>query len=151
MNKKGDVATGILLVTTITLIIVSLWGMVTFNSALYTDSKNLSEMMNEVIFNEEYLQEQTRLIFDEAYNECGSCNNEELKQRIIRISNEKEKTYRYEGAGNIYAKLRNGEFEIIENEGIKEIIIKDLFVEAERGNNKIKRNFEIIIKLGKGL
>jgi len=146
MNKKGDVATGILLIITITLILVSLGGMLSFNSQLDSKSKLLSEMMNEIEFKENYVKEQTKLIFNETVGNCGECDNESLKKEIIKAAGERENLNRFEGAGNIYAKFRNGEFEIIEIEGTREMIIKELFVQAQKGENKITRNFEIKIK-----
>src|SRR3989344_7252784 len=121
MNKKGDVATGILLIITITLILVSLGGMLSFNSQLDSKSKLLSEMMNEIEFKENYVKEQTKLIFNETVGNCGECDNESLKKEIIKVAGEREKLNRFEGAGNIYGKFRNGEFEIIEIEGTREM------------------------------
>ena len=146
MNKKGDVATGLLLIITITLIILSLWGMVTFNSELESQSNLLSETMYEIEFKENYVKEQTKLIFNEAIGNCGECDNESLRKEIIKVSGEREALNRFEGAGNVYGKFRNGEFEIVDVEGFKELRIKELFVQAKRENNKINRNFEIWIK-----
>ena len=145
MNKRGDTAMGMLLIITIALVILSLKGMTAFNSQLDSQSNLLSEMMYEVEFKENYAKEQTNLIFNEASGNCGECNVEGLKQEIIKVAGGREKLNRFEGAGNIYAKFRNGEFEIIDVEGAKELKISGLFVQAEIGENKITRNFELEI------
>ena len=151
MNKKGDAATGMLLIITIALVILSLKGMVTFNSQLDSQSNLLSEMMYEIEFKESYVKEQTKLIFDETIENCGECDIDALRKEIIKVAGERERLNRFEGAGNIYAKFRNGEFEIIDIEGTKGLKILNLFVQAERDQNKVTRNFELMIKANKDL
>ena len=151
MNNKSQVASALLFIMTIVLIITSIWTMVSFNSKLDSQSENLSQMMFEIKFNELYVMQQTQIIFQESILSCQSCSIEQLKEKIIQIAAERENLNKFEGAGNLYAKFRNSEFEISQSGSSYNLKINNLFVQSERGYNKIQRNFPLEINSQKDL
>jgi hypothetical protein len=148
MNKKSQVATILLLLVALVLATTAWFAIASFNDKLISQSKEISEMMEEIIFNKDYVLEQTKLIGKIALSECQSCSPTQFKEIFIAISKEKETQFRYEGAGNFYAKIRNDapdneQFTITKHDNRFIIKIDKLFVESKIGENKIVRTYDL--------
>jgi uncharacterized membrane protein YgaE (UPF0421/DUF939 family) len=148
MNKKAQVATIMLFLVAIGLSLTAWFTMVSFDNTLQEVSKNFSELTSDITFKENYIKEQSKLIGKETLSSCTQCSPEQFKQKLIEISTEKENLFRYEGAGNFYAKIRNEEFEITKQDTSFSLKIKDLFVESQQGSHKVKRNFRLELLIG---
>ena len=142
-NKKGQTATGLILIVAIALFFTTLLAMHSVLNAFEENSLEINSIINEINLNHNYVKLTAMQMFAQTLSECPNCNTAQLKQKFKMLSTEKEVLFKYEGAGNFYGKVRNGEFEISENK----IIIESLFVEAQNGYNKIRRDFVIEIKL----
>ena len=151
MNKKSQIAIILLFPLAIVLSLGVLFAMTSFNSKLNSQSENLSQMMFEIKFNEIYVRQQAQLILEESIFSCQSCSLEQLKQKIIQIASERENLNKFEGAGNLYAKFRNSEFDISQSNNSYSLKINYLFVQSEKGFNKIQRNFSLEINSQKDL
>ena len=146
MNKKSQIATVLLVVIAMVLALSALYVMVTFKDNSGSQSKDLSQLTFEVQLNSAYVKEQLKLIFNESLRVCQLCSAQQLKEEIIKNSNIRESINRYENSGNLYAKLRNGHFKTEKNGNTFTFSISDLFVQSERGYNKIQRNFNVTIE-----
>ena len=147
LNKKAQTAIGLMPLIAIVMSIATLIAMYSFSEGLESKSAEISDLLENIELNHKYIQAQIELIAEQTAKECINCEAEQLKEKFISISSEKESLFRYEGAGNFYGKIRNGEFEIEEIEGKYFLKIEDLFVESQNGYNKIKRNFDVEVEL----
>ena len=147
MKKKAQLQFGLLFIIAILVPMALLISYSSSNSSSSAEMGKINNIVSEVAFNEKYVVSQARIIAKQASKECENCDAEELKQKYKEIAAETEALFRYEGAGNFYAKLRNDEFTIEEISGKKTIIITGLFVETESGYNKLRREFNLEILL----
>jgi len=155
MNKRGNIAFLSLPLVALAFSLFLLYVFVSFNGSFYRNSEKLSEMMYGADFAQDYVLAKTELIFYKTVN-CDKsvyesiCDETDLKKRFILISNKENMNY-YE-QGNLFAKIRNKEFEISEIQRGYKIEIKELFVQIENVNegelnkNKVKRNFDLEIE-----
>lgn len=143
INKKAQTAIGLIPLVALLLGAAALLALLSFKGDFQSQSTLLSEMMEEIEFNHQYVLAQASLISKKSLKACPSCSSEQLKQTFKEISLETEQQYRHEEAGNFFGKIRNDEFEILDNK----LTINDLFIESQRGRNKIKRAFDIEILL----
>ncbi len=141
MNKKGDVPTILLFLVALLSVISTLYAFATFNGDLETQSKELSELVTEIEFSEQYVKEQAKLLVWETVAFCPSCSIAEIDNSFKENADSKDLAI--SKAGNFFGKIRNSDYEIYENEDNYELIIVDLFVQTEKGENKIIRNFDI--------
>ena len=148
MNHKSQIAIIMLFPLAIILSLAALFAMASFNNNLDSQSKNLSEMMSNVKFNEIYVRQQAHLIFNESLSSCNGCSLEQIKEKVIVVAAERETIHLYEGAGNLYAKLRNpAQFQVEKNENEYLLKIGDLFVQSQKGQNRIQRDFNVTIQI----
>jgi hypothetical protein len=143
LNKKSQTAFIMIFVIAIILVPMALYTMATFTNDLNFQSKDISQLSYELELNHQYVLAQSKILAKQTLSKCISCSPTALKQKFIELSAEKENLFRYEGSGNFYGKIRNGNFTVKDNQ----IILEDLFVESEIKENKIRREFNITISL----
>lgn len=148
MNKRGQIAIGVLAGIALAFSVAALIAMLSFKGNLETSSKELSELINEVEFNKQYALAETKLIASEVISSCNSCEDVDvLASLTIEKTKEKEKFFRSEKLDNPLAKLENADFTFakIYPEKNYRLEIKNVFVKSERGYSKIRRNFDICL------
>ncbi|MBS3089228.1 hypothetical protein J4402_05680 [Candidatus Pacearchaeota archaeon] len=145
MNKKADIPTTLLLVIALVLSVTAIFILVSFAKDFQSSSTLFSEIAEEINFNQKYITQTSKIILSQTITSCPSCTEQQLKEKFKTLTTEKENTYRYEGAGNFFAKIRNSEFEIKKQNNIISLEIKDISIISERGNNKIERTFDVVI------
>ena len=148
MNKKAQIAEVLLFFLGVALAGMALYLMATFPDDLKSHSKELTEVTNEIEFNQQYVLEQTKLIAKES---IGSVSTEQLEIKFKNNAAKREEIFRYQGAGNFYAKIRNYKTEAPTFTFIKQAMdykleIPNLFIQSERGANKIIRNFDLCME-----
>ena len=132
MNRRGDVPTILLFLIAIFFSVVALFSFLTFSGSYGKGSEDLSELMGELNFAQDYVLKMAELIAEEG----GSSG-----RSIQEISVEME--IGYAGAGNFFGKLRNGEFTF--NNGLLEV--KDVFVKSSREGNSAIRRFDVEVEI----
>lgn len=143
MNKKAQIPTLLLPLMALILAAVALYSFVSFKDTMPPQSEFLSEMMQEIEFNEPYALAETKLIAKEAIQNCPSCSEEQLKNKMKDSAQWREEKFYREELGNFFGKLRNKEIAIENKENKITIKIESLFIQSNRGYNKIKRDFAI--------
>ena len=143
MNKKAQIPTAILVIIALVSSILVLYAITTFKEDIDSKSSSVAKIADDIEFNQDYVKTEANLIGKKTLENCQSCNSEQLKQKYKQIASQTENTFRYQGTGNFYAKIRNSEFTIENNR----LIIKDLFVESQSDFNKIRREFNLEISL----
>jgi len=144
LNKKAQVPTILIFLVALFLSGLALIAFITFKSDFKSQSETLSEMLREVEFNEQYIIAQSNLIGKQALLQCSSCSADQFKDKFIEIATETENSFRYEGSGNFYGKIRNDQDLIVtEASNIYALEITGLTLESKRGENQIKRTFDL--------
>ena len=138
-NKRGNVALGILFFAGVFLMVSSLFVFLTASGNFESSSNELSEMMFEIDFAERYVIENSKVVGREAIKSDGN-------PRDNFIEGMAERDLRFVGAGNFFGKIRTGDFVFKEQDEGYILEIRDVFVIAEKENNKIRRNFDILIE-----
>jgi hypothetical protein len=149
MNRRGYIPMVFLLVATLVLMVAALAVMASFTGGLDERSQQTSLLIGEIEFYEDYVVSSTGVIFKEAFDREG-----DLKNNIKAVVNERD--YFAKEYGNLFAKLRSGDF-IVKDEiaplGNSLIIVdtlvlevKDVFIIAKKGENEIRRNFDLRIE-----
>jgi len=146
MNRKADVPMILVPAVALLLCIIALFILVNFDNKFTDEATSSVRIAEEINFNHKYVLAQAELIAAKTFASCPSCSEEQIKTKLKEESRATENKFRYEGAGNFYAKIRNDEFSIkIENER-PVLEINDLFVEATRNENSAKKEFSIKIE-----
>jgi hypothetical protein len=113
MNRKGDLPSAMLLIMAITASIAVLIFFVTFDNNFNGQSKNLSLLVQNIELNEKYVIDKAAVIGEESILACVDCSDTPLNAKFKDAANKKDLSYT--GAGNLFAKIRNGEFSFIKN------------------------------------
>jgi len=141
MNKKGDIPTVLLFVIALALSGIALFIFASFARDFQSNSKEFSAIAEQTNFNQKYITQTASLLLNQTLKSCQSCSEQQLKEKFKILIAEKENLYRYEGAGNLFAKIRNNQFEIKE----KTLKISDIIIISKSGNNEIRRTFNLTI------
>ncbi|MFH1290515.1 MAG: hypothetical protein ABIH92_03845 [Nanoarchaeota archaeon] len=144
MNRKGQIATTLLVIAALILSGMALYTMISFNDDIRLQSAVLNRLTNDAVLLEEYVLEQAKVFGKDLVLTCPSCSREELKVKGQEFD-VRRKT-RPDGIGNFYGKLRNGEFTFKEQEGNFTLEIPNLLVQPEYKSNKIRRNFDLCLE-----
>lgn len=145
--RKGQIQMFLLVGIVIVLAISSIFIHLSIKENIQTKSEETNSIIQQINFNEEYVINKAEKIAGQTMDECRYCSPEDAKAKFIEISKETEKLFRYEGAGNFYAKIRNNDFELEQRGNLKRIRIRDLFVESKAEQNQIRREFEICLDM----
>lgn len=147
MNKKSQVAIIAFVLAAFLIAGIPIYNELTFSNNFNSHEQELNSVLTNVQFNKNYIISEAKLIGEETLLKCPSCSVEQLKQKFKEIANQTETNFRYDGAGNFYGKIRNNEFNIVQENGKYLLKIPGLFVESESGFNKIRKNFDLNINL----
>jgi len=146
MNRKAQAPTILIFLAAIVLSVLTLFALLTFNNNFKSESLELSEMMQEVEFNKQYTIAQATLLLSQSKESCPTCSADQTKEKLQTLAKEKESTFLYEGTGNFYGRIRAGDFNITTTDKTTTLQIDQVFSQSQRGNNKIKRFFDITIQ-----
>jgi hypothetical protein len=137
IGKRGDIPTILLIPITLVLIISALFYFRSYNGEIQNKSSEISEMIEEIELSQATLEKASRLIGEEVI----ALERDDLKKKFQEIAASHD--LKWNGAGNFFAKIRTGDFVFEKKEEFYLLEIKGLFVQSERGVNKIKREFDV--------
>ena len=139
MNRKGHIPTYLLILIAIALSIGALFAFASFSNKEEIRAQELAEIMAEVNFGQNYALKSAELIGAGAIENGG-----EMKEQFMIIAAERE--LRIESAGNFFGKIRSGDFSFTKDGKEYILRVNGLFAQSERGLNKVRRDFDIVIK-----
>jgi len=148
MNKRGDIATLLLPLVALAFSLMALFSFLSFDKSFENNSREINEMMNEADFAKQYVLKMAELILRDSIN-CnsnvyGDICKEQMRERIMAIASKRD--LEYYGAGNFFGKIRTDDFLITEGEEGYIFDIKGVFVQSKRGDNNIRRDFDIVFE-----
>lgn len=140
INKRGHLPTILVFVVALVLCTSALLAFVSFGNNFGHLSKELADTTTEADFSEKYIISSAAAIAEES----AKVGSGQTKQEFMRIANERD--LRLEAEGNFFGKIRAGEFEFDKQGNEYVLKIDGLFVQSQRGENKIKRNFNVLMR-----
>src|SRR3989344_7828242 len=144
LNKKGHIATWLLLLGTLVLIISAWFVYLSFDGNLGRNAEAIRGSIVNVAEDSEYADNVMRLIVQRAVDN-GDKNDfvNSLKSAIVERSARVERVSSVKG--NFFEKLRKGEFEIKNTDKAEEyeFIMREVYVESSMEDNKVKRYFDL--------
>ena len=142
MNRRGQVYIILLVLVALFLAVVAIFGFFSFNKDFNGISKDMSEMVMELDFNQRYVAAETDMVGREVAEKCQGCSVGELKKKFVELAADKD--VEYGGAGNLFSEIEGKNFDIVEGKTGYEITFNNkLFVSAKRGRSSIVRYFEL--------
>ncbi len=138
-EKRGQVTEALFVPIALVLTITALFYMSTNSSKITLDSSEMIEQSNNIVFGRQYVNAQTKLLAKQAI----TSNQPDLTAALKQKSAEKEEEFRYIGAGNLYAKIRNNEFTFSQQGETYKLEIKNILIQTESGASRIVSNFAV--------
>lgn len=142
MRKKGQVATVTLPLIALALSVLTLTFFALSGWSFGDESKELGGAVYSSLLNENYVKGYAKVMVREAVDS----SLDDLKAALQNVEFSRRDSFRIENGGNLFGKIRNGEFEFVELEDRYKLEVEDLFVTVEVGNSKIKRNFDLCLE-----
>ncbi len=141
MNRKGDIPTILLFIVCLVLVVAALFSFASFKGGFVKDSEGRNELLSRTEFYEDYVIKESRSIGREVIRDLvrGEFNDVDLEKKFRETA--LEKNFGIRGLENYYGKLLRGEFDFVYDGERFRFEMKDLFIEAENGANKFRRNF----------
>lgn len=140
-NNKGQVYIVILILTALAATFIVLTAIYLSDTELATDSADLASLASDLEFNHRYVLAQSKVIVSESIRSCPGCTDEQLKEKIKETANKHD--FKVEGANNIFGRIRNKEFSIVQTDEGAWFQVDDTFVQSLSGENKLVREFDI--------
>ena len=137
MDRKGDVPTALVIPVTLILVILALFYFFSFNTNVQSSSKDVAEVIASMHFYHAYVHTLALTVANETLLSGAGDLKKEYQQRIAA------RDFALEGTGNFFGKIRAGDFVFEEKEGKIVLELKGLFVQASRGHNNMKREFDV--------
>lgn len=136
LSKRGHIPTYLLLIIALALCTIALFAFGTFSKKTSTLSQDVTEMLLEADFSEQYiLTLADTLVQDTLLSDAPS------KETFMELASKHELAL--DSRGNFFGKIRSGEFVFEERGNEYYLEINGLFVSVSRNVNKVERTFSI--------
>lgn len=155
MRNKGQIDIGIWIGIAIALFLMASFNMVAFKQTYAQDSQGKSEVLNNIVFYEQYLLKESEIVGRESLIQLGLVLPEGFIGPVLPVSEDelketfkgkmKEKDLGIKGLEDYFSKIREGNFAFYK-EGDKFVFeILDVTIKAEKGANSFnrKKNFRL--------
>lgn len=143
MNRKGDMPTILLLIVAIILIVVAWMSFFTSDRDFGRKSGEISLMVKQLEFSEQYVFHIAELIVSETIK--SGVDESEMREKFKEIA--LKHNLGIDAEGNLFAKIREEDFTFEKLGENYELKIEKVLVRAKFGNNEIKRNFNLIVRV----
>jgi hypothetical protein len=140
-NKKAQIATALLVMIALGFSAAALYAIISFSDGFNFQSSEISRITNDLNFQHQYILEQSTEFGKILVTTCKDCSSDQLLQKGQEF--DAERSIKFTGEGNFFAKLRNGEFNFTYLDPDYALKIEDLFVQTSSGNTKLIRRFDI--------
>jgi len=149
MNRKGDIPTILLFIVCLALVVIALFSFASFKGGFVKDSEGRNELLSRIEFYEDYVVKKSTSIGGGVIRDLVSVefNDANLEKKFKEIA--LERNFGILGLENYYGKILRGEFYFVYDGKRFRFEMKDLFIEAENGANKVRRNFGFGIEFDK--
>jgi hypothetical protein len=136
-NRKGNVVHAVFLLGVFGLIITALLIFVSFENGIKEKSGDFFNLAENAKLNREVIEKRAEIIGRETISSGAS----DLKKEFKRIA--EERNPEYEGSGNFFKKIRDGEFTFKKVDGGYLLEVNELFFVSKIEGNEIRSNFNL--------
>lgn len=144
-NRKGDIPTTSLLFIAVFLIILAWMNFLSSGKSHTNISNNVSIALSEIEFSQQYIINEASLIAGQTI--ALRADDLQLKSKFMEIA--ATHVLGIEQEGNLFAKIRNGNFSFVREGDNYSLQINAAGVEARNSILQIKRSFDVNIKFDK--
>jgi len=138
-SRKGNVPIILLFIVALILVITALLNFLSFSGSFEIQSQQIADIMSRVEFGKSYVYSIAEISGKESI-----LSGEDFRKKFKEIVDNRD--FRIGETGNFFGKIRNGEFKFEKsNEGYI-LEVDGLFVQIEKGANKIRRNFDLRVE-----
>ncbi len=145
MNRRGDIATTSLLIIALILIIVAWTSFLSASTNFGDISSNISMSLSQIEFNQQYITSETELVASQTIS--SGVDDSQLKDKFMEIA--ATHSFGISQEGNLFAKIRNGDFSFTQSSDIYTLQISGVNVAAQDSELQIRRYFDITMKFDK--
>ena len=143
-NRRGDVSTILLFVVTITLVVVALFFMASFNINFVKDSEGRNDVLSLIKFYESYSVHDVERAAKETVVSGGLIMTDAgLKSRFQEKAN---REFTILGLENYFGKIKRGEFDFEHDNAGYLFEMKNLSFVADSGANSFSRKLDFRIR-----
>ena len=143
MNKKGHVGTLLLFFGALVLVAAALFSFVSFKNDFDYRADELVILSNQIDFAQKYIE----YVFEDMVDKTLANIDDNFDEDVFRANFEriaKERNLNDGVADDFYAKIERGEYEVDLEEN--KIVIEDVKISAEAGENEISREFGLVFE-----
>ena len=138
-SRKGNVPIILLFIVALILVITALLNFLSFSGSFELQSRQIADIMSRVEFGKSYVYSIAEISGKEAI-----LTREDFRGKFKDIVDNRD--FRIGETGNFFGIVRNGEFKFEKSNEKYILEIDGLFVQIEKGANKVRRNFHIIME-----
>ncbi len=139
LNRRGTaIAWGILFLGVLAIIGGALFVFASYRDNVKTNSMENSALIEKYLFEIEYVESIFELSVMNAANNMQEQSFEESFRQEIERRNPGDDSH-----GNLFAKVKRGEYQIIVSSTGYTVIVPEVYVKAENGDSSMKRTWDL--------
>lgn len=147
LGKRGHIATWMILLGAIILVGLCIFSFLGYNGNFVEQANNLQKTQVKFSNDYHYVHNVFDLLVSKSVRTSGgdlSNFKTEFGRNAVAISDDADLS------GNFFGKIRNGDYEVKSlTDGEYEIILKDVFVKSEYGENEMIAYFDLDVRFNK--
>lgn len=145
MHKRGHLPTLFLGAMVIVVFLAVILAVLSYSDNYKTVVSSYHALGADSDFREEYTKEIVRAIVNDSLNNIGEGDFEKgFRENFEARFMAHEETGL--NTGNIFGRVRNGDYEISNSNGIYVLTIEDVFIRSTYGVNEATKHFEVSVK-----
>ena len=141
LDRRGHLPTTLLFFAALAFFAVTLYAFVTYSKATTSQAEDATGVFSDAVFQQAYVYRIAEFTARENIRSFDSSGN--LREDFMKLINERDRGI---NLGNFFGKARNGDFTFEKKEKKYRLEFQGLFVQAERGTIKLKRNFNLTLE-----
>ena len=139
MSRKGNVPILLLFVVALVLVITTLTTFVSFSKDFSVPTEQVSEILGEVDFSQQYVITSAALMGNQAIIQGG-----DIMAEFKDLSASRD--LQVDSFGNFFGKIRNNEFRFEREDKGYVLEVKGLIVQSKRDVGSMVRHFDILLR-----
>lgn len=145
MNKKAQMAYYFIPVIALVACTAALLAMLSARENLNAQANSLADISSELELTQAVINSKLHVILQRAISLCQNCDDNQLKESVIKELEKSELQFRYVIDTNAFAKIRNQEFSISSDEKQVTLSIEEFELFIKNNGNEFKRASSLTI------
>lgn len=143
MNRRGHIPTILLFVLALALVLTAWWTFLSYGKNLEVAGNSINEAIINLNFKQDYVESSLRKMIEDSIalsdkNDFLDSFNRVLKEQVT----EEKRTGDF---GNLFGRIKNGDYDLVLQEGRYNLSVGEVFVSSKVGKNELRRKFDLNI------